>query len=108
MHQFILKSNVANVDLDVSDIDELLEMLVYDGQLEKFAFRSTTTGGSGYRPVPNFFKSQPPDIAATLVAAKSENWTNTTCSKCPVFQKCSSIGTITPATCRYFDEWLKL
>ena len=71
-----------------SDMDQLLEMMVLDGTLEKVTATTYRTVLPPSKQVYNGFVDAP-------------------CGNCPVFDLCSDEGPITARTCAYFAEWLE-
>lgn len=71
-----------------SDMEQLLEMMVLEGTLEKVSATS-------YRTV------IPPSNQ------KFNGFVDAPCGNCPVFDLCSDEGPITARTCAYFAEWLE-
>lgn len=70
-----------------SDMEQLLEMMVLDGTLEKVTATAYRTVLPPTKQVYNGFVDAP-------------------CGNCPVFDLCSDEGPITARTCTYFAEWL--
>jgi DNA-directed RNA polymerase III subunit RPC6 len=71
------------------DMEQLLEMMVLDGRLEKIS-------GTNYRTV------------LTAVETKVYNgFVDAPCGNCPVFDLCSDEGEISARTCVYFGQWLE-
>lgn len=70
------------------DMEQLLEMMVLDGRLEK-------TSGTNYR------------TALTAADTKVYNgFVDAPCGNCPVFDLCGTEGEISARTCVYFGQWL--
>ncbi|KAF2013880.1 DNA-directed RNA polymeras-like protein III subunit Rpc34 [Aaosphaeria arxii CBS 175.79] len=85
--------NNANIikdkSLSVADMEQLLEMMVLEGRLEKIM-------GNNYR-------------LASRALSTQENFNgfvDAPCGNCPVFEICSDEGEISARTCVYFGEWL--
>jgi DNA-directed RNA polymerase III subunit RPC6 len=71
------------------DMEQLLEMMVLDGRLEKIS-------GTNYRTV------------LTAVDTKVYNgFVDAPCGNCPVFDLCGNEGEISARTCVYFGQWLE-
>lgn len=71
------------------DMEQLLEMMVLDGRLEKIS-------GTNYRTV--------------LIAADTKvynGFVDAPCGNCPVFDLCGDEGEISARTCVYFGQWLE-
>jgi DNA-directed RNA polymerase III subunit RPC6 len=71
------------------DMEQLLEMMVLDGRLEKIS-------GTNYRTV------------LTAADVKVYNgFVDAPCGNCPVFDLCGNEGEISARTCVYFGQWLE-
>ncbi|KAF2795215.1 DNA-directed RNA polymeras-like protein III subunit Rpc34 [Melanomma pulvis-pyrius CBS 109.77] len=82
------KQVLRDKEVREDDMEQLLEMMVLDGRLEKISgnnYRTTLTTTD--EPVFNGFVDAP-------------------CGTCPVFDLCGDEGDICARTCVYFDEWL--
>lgn len=86
----IMKAQVIkDKDIQVADMEQLLEMMVLEGRLEK-------TSGTNYR-------------LATREVEMTESYNgfvDAPCGNCPVFHLCGQEGEISARTCVYFGEWL--
>lgn len=71
-----------------ADMDQLLEMMVLDGRLEKIS-------GTNYRTV----------LSATDTKVFN-GFVDAPCGNCPVFDLCGDEGDISARTCIYFGDWL--
>ena len=87
---FLEAAQIAQVELTEEDLKILLDMLVFDGRLEKM-------GGLGYRTVRELDEEQ-----SRLVNGLSE----APCGRCPVFNLCEEGGPVNASNCVYFAEWL--
>ena len=89
----IAHSKLSVVPLGDSDIEELMEMLVYDGTVSKVEKRNSDGGKDTYwllRPL----------------ITHLDFFTTTPCGICPVFNQCVEGGIVSPATCKYMPSWL--
>lgn len=130
------ESGVIQKDLTLQDMKDLLDRLVFDGQLEKMSLKSRAkrermeeveegetdeqrevnaakeTAGEeiGYRWV------RRPDSEWNGVAGDSFSWdlgmklpkngfSETPCSRCPVFNLCQEGGPVDAQSCAYLKEW---
>lgn len=84
---------MSQIELSLEDVVELLEMLVYDNQLEK-------------RGTPEKIVYWP--ATGNQENMMATNWSEIPCATCPVMDKCGSSGLITPEKCVYFTDWLKV
>lgn len=81
----VLRGKIVRED----DMEQLLEMMVLDGRLEKIS-------GTNYRTV------------LTAVDIKVYNgFVDAPCGNCPVFDLCGDEGEISARTCVYFGQWLE-
>jgi len=90
--QFIVTSAISKVKLSVTDIEAVMDALVYDGKVERSV---SIVGGEQitmYRAVTSL-------IHPTGLMRMP-------CGLCPVIDECHEGGAISPSTCRYFKEWL--
>ncbi|KAK4226665.1 hypothetical protein QBC38DRAFT_479997 [Podospora fimiseda] len=108
----------SNVTLGESDIKQLVDILVYDGVVEKIKVGKRL----GYRvikptkqclvPYPDRAKQRAAginvDLPYTGLYPESNGLTEAPCAKCPVFSLCEEGGTVSPSNCVYFLEWLGL
>ncbi|KAK6340143.1 34-kDa subunit of RNA polymerase III (C) [Orbilia blumenaviensis] len=85
---WVKNSNLTEVDLSEADIKALLEVLIYDGKLEK------VIGGTAYKAI------------RKVEGAVKQGVTEAPCGRCPVFDLCNEDGPINAANCVYFEKWL--
>ena len=88
--QFISDLGISKVTLKESDIEAILDTIVYDGKGERC---ESLEGIRLYRAV------QP------LVA--SAGLSSCPCGVCPIMRRCGDQGAVTPASCQYFVDWLE-
>ncbi|KAK6496884.1 34-kDa subunit of RNA polymerase III (C) [Arthrobotrys musiformis] len=86
--QWVKNSNLTEVELSEADIKALLEVLIYDGKLER------VIGGTAYKAV------------RRVEGAVKQGVTEAPCGRCPVFDLCNEDGPINAANCVYFEKWL--
>ncbi|KAI8068687.1 RNA polymerase Rpc34 [Gongronella butleri] len=115
VRRFITESRISSIDLSVKDISSLLDVLVYDGDVEKRlpyldgmdelsegeddeAALEEATGGVQwtYKATRNKAKARLP----------VEAMTETPCGRCPMFTFCTENGPVSPVNCEYFKTWL--
>ncbi|KAK0734732.1 RNA polymerase Rpc34 [Lasiosphaeria miniovina] len=117
--QFIHKTGITNnTTLGEADIQQLVDVLVYDGLVE-----AVKVGGrKGYRVMraakqdtASFEKRQKEreagiglDKPHTGVALPTNGVTEAPCGRCPVFEICEEGGPVSPSKCVYFMQWLGL
>ncbi|KAF2263052.1 RNA polymerase Rpc34 [Lojkania enalia] len=80
---------IKDKNIAEQDMEQLLEMMVLDGKLEKVS-------GTNYR------------TCITSREVESYNgFVDAPCGNCPVFELCGDEGEISARTCVYFGEWLQ-
>jgi DNA-directed RNA polymerase III subunit RPC6 len=93
--KFIANSNLTSTPLAQDDIQQLLDMLVYDQRIEKILSGSE---GVAYKMSRRAAVLEEFGIENPLVQAP--------CGRCPVFELCEEGGPVGPSNCEYFREWL--
>lgn len=104
--------------LSVADVQQLVDLLVYDGLIEPVRVGKT----QGYRtvrpaavdptPLTPMFRSGAEDDVRELDAGDmgadplSNGFTEAPCGRCPVFDLCEEGGPVSPGNCVYFQRWL--
>ena len=88
--KFISELGISKVTLKESDIEAILDTIVYDGKGERC---ESLDGLRLYRAV------QPLVPSAGLSSCP--------CGVCPIMRRCGDQGSVTPATCQYFVDWLE-
>lgn len=95
-------------DLTVTDLQNLLDVLVFDDRIEKIA--------GGYRTVRGVFGATEAmkNIMAGRNAADAvedgdlgNGLSQAPCGRCPVFNLCEDGGPVNARNCEYFDTWLR-
>ncbi|CAK7262720.1 34-kDa subunit of RNA polymerase III (C) [Sporothrix epigloea] len=120
--ELIEQSGVAmNTTLGESDIQQLVDLLVYDGLLEPVRLpgshetgyralnvsriqESTPNGGTVGTDKPEQQRTTPKGAPLPL----NNGLTESPCGLCPVFDLCEDGGPVSPANCVYFNRWLGL
>ncbi|XP_074598390.1 RNA polymerase III subunit F [Brevipalpus obovatus] len=92
IRDYITQLGISKVALSNSDIENILETLVFDGKVEKQLSVDTSSNINTYRAiqqitVPNGLMRMP-------------------CGLCPVSDECHIDGIISPSKCIYLKEWL--
>jgi len=90
VHKFISELGISKIKLDEEDLETILKTVVYDGKAQRAL---QADGKYLYKAVETLL---PP-----------EGLVQTVCGVCPVINKCSDVGSITPKTCVYMSEWLE-
>ncbi|KYN04431.1 PREDICTED: probable DNA-directed RNA polymerase III subunit RPC6 [Cyphomyrmex costatus] len=88
--KYISDLGISKVKLTVTNIEVILNTLIYDGKIER---TSTSDGNNLYRAI------QPVLSSAELVKIP--------CGLCPVRRECHDKGFVTPIKCQYIKEWLE-
>ncbi|KAJ2881801.1 34-kDa subunit of RNA polymerase III (C) [Coemansia aciculifera] len=106
---YITAGGITDVPLTVDHIEELLTMLVYDGKIERIAPATDIDMGGmgGGRSAASAAKPKTDWMYRALrITNKDSPFTDIPCGRCPVYERCSDTGAITPAKCEYFKTWL--
>lgn len=90
VHKFISELGISKIKLDEEDLETILKTVVYDGRAQRVL---QADGSYLYKAVDSLL---PP-----------EGLVQTPCGICPVISNCSDVGSITPKTCAYLQEWLE-
>ncbi|KAI9648115.1 34-kDa subunit of RNA polymerase III (C) [Ciborinia camelliae] len=95
---FIENSGATATTLTAQDIQQLLEILIFDNKIEK-----VLAGPEGvcYRAVRKSFRE---DHEGGPFSAL----TDVPCGHCPVADLCEEGGPVGPSTCEYFQTWLNI
>lgn len=96
--QFVEDKKLAkDTTLSSEEIQQLLDLLVYDGKIEKLV-----AGGDAfaYKALRKTFLDEDDQLDSVLTEAP--------CGRCPVFDLCEEGGPVGPSNCEYFNEWLSL
>merc|ERR1719357_2084000 len=87
--KYIGELGIVKMALKEADIEHILDTIVADGKAE----RSESMEGSVlYRAVVPYLESA--------------DFSRAPCGVCPVISRCGDKGSVTPATCTYFRDWL--
>ncbi|KAI9830547.1 MAG: hypothetical protein M1819_005505 [Sarea resinae] len=92
IYKWVKNSNITPVTLDEAQIRQLLDLLVYDGKVEK------VMGGIGFKAV-----RRPADEDDD---GPGNGLTEAPCGRCPVFELCEEGGPVSASNCEYFKTWL--
>lgn len=95
-------------DLTISDLQNLLDVLVFDDRIEKI--------GGGYRTVRGVYGAT--EAMKNLMAGRSvadaveegdigNGFSQAPCGRCPVFNLCEEGGPVNARNCEYFATWLR-
>ncbi|KAI9307756.1 RNA polymerase Rpc34 [Cunninghamella echinulata] len=113
VRRFITESRISSIDLSVKDITNLLDVLVYDGEVEKrLPFMAGMEEFSDDDDDPSTLGEEHgiqwtyKGCRKTKSHLPTEGLTETPCGRCPVFTFCKEDGPISPFNCEYFKTWL--
>lgn len=103
LHNWLTKSGITPVALSIVDVASLIDVLHYDGSIQKIQIYDNEE--SDYddcqEPFDQYvYKSirNPRDSGNAL--------TDVPCGVCTVFSFCKSGGPVSPEKCLYFTQWL--
>ena len=98
MTAFILEKKVSKgATLSAQEIQQLLDLLVFDGKIERLV---AGPEAYAYRAVRKTFLEEDDQMNSVLTEAP--------CGRCPVFDLCEEGGPVGPSNCEYFNAWLDL
>lgn len=108
IHHYIMESGIIkNVSLTEDDLQNLLDVLVYDDRIEKV--------GDGYRTIRGVYgateamKNMQQHRAGVeaFEDAEGNGLSQAPCGRCPVFDLCEDGGPVNARNCEYFQTWLR-
>ncbi|KAH0562189.1 hypothetical protein GP486_003111 [Trichoglossum hirsutum] len=91
---WVSSAKITDVSLGENDIRQLLEVLCYDGRVEK------VLGGTAYKAV-----RRPTGEGE---GGSGNGLTEAPCGRCPVFGLCEEGGSVSASGCEYFNTWLEI
>lgn len=94
---YVENSQFTSQTLSASEVEQLLEIMCYDGRIEKVV---AGPEGQAYRALRMSLKTEEDRLRNVLTEAP--------CGRCPVFDLCEEGGPVGPSNCEYFKEWLEL
>lgn len=89
IHSWLKGTGLTDVKLAISHIVALLDVLIYDGKIERRA------DGMTYKAVNTLIDNQ-----------RNNAFTEMPCGQCPVFSLCQEGGVVSPEGCAYWQDWL--
>jgi len=89
--KYIGELGIVKMALKEADIEHILDTIVADGKAER---SESMEGSILYRAVVPYFESA--------------GLSRSPCGVCPVISRCGDQGSVTPATCTYFRDWLDI
>ncbi|KAG8533754.1 uncharacterized protein KY384_001495 [Bacidia gigantensis] len=101
------KSKISKTTMKISDAQTLVDILVWDGRLQKLRKHSKESGIKYiYRAVRSPLAEQDgPDMGEVT---KPTGLNEAPCGRCPVFDICEDGGPVSARNCPYFQKWLGL
>lgn len=97
VHAYILDMKISTVELSITEIQQIIDILVYDGKVEALPQQGLQLGGGASVHYRKLKPSIPPN-----------HFTEIPCATCPVFSECSDNGIINPHDCEYLNRWMAL
>ena len=98
MTTFIFEKKISkSTTLSSAEIQQLLDLLVYDGKIERLV---AGPEAFSYKAVRKTFLDMDDQMNSVLTQAP--------CGRCPVFDICEEGGPVGPSNCEYFNDWLEL
>lgn len=89
-------SGISDTILTAVDVQQLLDILDFDGRIERIM---SGDGEWAYRTLRESLREE--DIG-------QQTLTEAPCGRCPVFDLCEEGGPVGPSNCEYFTDWLTL
>lgn len=93
VHQKVSDSGVFTVELRVEDIVQVINTMIYDGEIEELP-DPLMPGSIAYKP--------------SRMSKHPSAFTAVPCARCPVAADCTIEGPVCPQTCEYFSTWLSM
>jgi DNA-directed RNA polymerase III subunit RPC6 len=100
IHDFIVKSQISKVEVDLEHVQKFVDALIYDDKIESFRVSDKLKKGPLVSEQANVYYRK------TRVPLPENGLAFVPCGICPVFDVCSDDGDISPAKCQYFNEFL--
>lgn len=102
MTAFIMETGLTNdkVTLTAPDVQQLLNLLIFDDKIEKVEGGKETIS---YRALRNALYDDPDEEMR-----EKSVLTEMPCGRCPVFELCEEGGPVSPSSCVYFHDWLEI
>ena len=98
IHTFITVSGITNVEIGISDLEFVVNTLVYDGKIEKvFPMHRSKGTVTQFKLIKG----------ATALGLFENPLAKSPCGVCPLVAQCSLAGPITPLKCQYYAEWIQ-
>ncbi|KAF9436636.1 34-kDa subunit of RNA polymerase III (C) [Entomortierella beljakovae] len=102
IRKYIVEKRISQVDLSVDDITMLLDVLIYDGKIERFIAQIDEDWDD------EDMDTESDWVYKAVRDKKSESaWQDCPCGVCPVADFCSDSGPVNPSSCAYYSKWLE-
>ncbi|KAI9759880.1 MAG: 34-kDa subunit of RNA polymerase III (C) [Chaenotheca gracillima] len=98
-------SKITEVIFTEAHVERLLDVLYYDGRIEKIS-SGPTPAYKAVRAVPGPKKAGP-GAADSGGTGTGLAFTEAPCGRCKVFHLCEEGGPVRASNCEYFSEWLR-
>ncbi|KAK5133994.1 hypothetical protein LTR08_006999 [Meristemomyces frigidus] len=107
IHSFITTTDAIRASkaaqLTVAEIQNVVDVLVWDDKLEKIGDGYRTVRGIKFRP-PGFLGDEEAEDGDKV---EGNGLTQVPCGRCPVFELCGEGGPVNAGSCVYWGRWLK-
>jgi DNA-directed RNA polymerase III subunit RPC6 len=100
IQRFFADAQISTVELSVADIQCILDLLIYDGKVEKVTSHFSMGDMGDEEEV--MYRAKRSRIRSNHLDA----WSNVPCEKCPHLHVCGEKGPITPSKCDFMRRWL--
>ncbi|KAI1318909.1 34-kDa subunit of RNA polymerase III (C) [Mortierella claussenii] len=101
VRKYIMDKRISQVELSVDDITMLLDVLVYDGKVERFIAQVDDDWDD------DDMDTESDWVYKAVRDKKAESaWQDCPCGVCPVAEFCTESGPVNPAGCAYYSKWL--
>ncbi len=102
VHRFLRDSRVTTSELEIEDVNNLLDRLVFDGCVVKLVWtgpRVSTIVNDDEDDEIYAYRALPRHIVGAVAGSVP-------CGQCPALNSCNCFGPITPSSCGYYSQWL--
>jgi len=97
--KFISELGISKVQLTESDIETILNTLIFDGKVERTVMAGQARAGGEPEQV-KLYRAVKPVLPPTGLMRMP-------CGLCPLINQCTEGGLISPSTCQYMKDWLE-
>jgi len=103
--KYINDLGISKVTLSVTDIETILDTIIFDGKAEMILVSDSSTGISTTEITEGIAQKKLYRSIKPLVSVPG--LMRVPCGVCPVVRNCCPGGTVSPQTCIYLKEWLE-